>query len=215
MKLYDYFRSTASYRVRIALHHKGLSFEQHAIHLLQDGGIQHQEPYKSMNPQSLVPSLELDDGNILTQSLAIIEYLDEMHPEPALLPKSAEDRAFVRSLALMIAADMHPLNNLRVLNNLKAEFQADEEAVSKWYHHWLKLGFDALEARLAQSNGNHCFGDSITLADVCLVPQVYNAKRFKFSLAPYPTIESINTHCTTLDVFQRACPEVQPDAPAS
>jgi len=215
MKLYDYFRSTASYRVRIALHHKGLSFEQHAIHLLQDGGMQHQAPYKSINPQSLVPSLVLEDGKVLTQSLAIIEYLEEMHPKPTLLPKSQEDRAFVRSLALIIAADTHPLNNLRVLNNLKAEYQADEEAVSKWYHHWLKLGFDALEARLEHSNGNYCFGDGITLADICLVPQVYNAKRFKFSLTSYPTIQSIDAHCSKLDAFQSALPEIQPDAPAS
>lgn len=206
--LYDYYRSTASYRVRIALHYKSIPHEHHEVHLVKAGGEQHTQAYRDINPQGLVPSLQEDD-TIITQSLAIIEYLEDTHPEPALLPADPTDRAWVRSLAYMIACDIHPLNNLRVLQFLKERYQADEEATLHWYHHWLTLGFDALEQRLQQSlsTGDCCFGNSISLADVCLIPQIYNAHRFHFDMAPYPILQRINTHCLSLDYFKRATPE--------
>ncbi|MCW8469819.1 maleylacetoacetate isomerase [Fluoribacter gormanii] len=210
MRLYDYFRSTACYRVRIALNLKNIPYEQVNIHLVNHGGEQHSAEYKAVNPQELVPSLEIN-GQAISQSLAIIDYLDETYPKPALLPQNPWDKATVRSLALIVACDMHPLNNLRVLNRLKEQFQASETQVTEWYHHWLKAGFDALEAKLSHIKRSQpfCFGDAVTLADLCLIPQVYNAHRFHFAMDNYPLINEINAHCLALEPFQKAVPEVQ------
>jgi maleylacetoacetate isomerase len=207
MKLYDYYRSTASYRVRITLNLKQLAFECIPVHLVNHGGEQHLPAYRELNPQGLVPTL-IDDSTI-TQSLAIMEYLEESYPNPALLPQTHHARATVRSLSLLIACDMHPLNNLRVLKQLKSQFNATEEDVTQWYHHWLKAGFDAFEAKLKQfprDNPNFCDGHQVSFADICLIPQIFNAERFKFSLAPYPLIQSINAHCLTLDAFKQSAP---------
>lgn len=208
IKLYDYFRSSCSYRVRIALNIKGLAYDKIPIHLLQDGGMQHHPSYRALNPQGLVPTLDIGH-QLITQSLAIIEYLDEIEPTPPLLPTHPLDRAHIRSLALLIACDIHPLNNLRVLNQIKTAFHADEEAVTTWYHHWLKSGFDALEARLSAlpRSQSVCFQDAPSLADVCLIPQVYNALRFNFSLEHYPLIQQIYDHCMTIPAFNDASPE--------
>ncbi len=196
MLLYDYFRSTASYRVRIALKLKGASYETVSIHLVNNGGEQHHEEYKNINPQSLVPALDVGEA-VLSQSLAIIEYLDEIMPEPPLLPETPVERAEVRMLAQMIACDIHPLNNLRVLNRLRQQFSADEEAVKAWYHHWLELGFAAFEKRLEALSRKKdvCLGTDFTLADICLIPQVYNANRFEFPLDKFPLIQRINDYC--------------------
>lgn len=208
MTLYDYYRSTACYRLRIALYLKKIPFESIEVHLLKDGGHQHSDDYLHINPQALVPSLNID-GRILTQSLAIIEFLDETQPLNPLLPEDPFVRAQLRALSLIIACDTHPLNNLRVLNQLKQQFQADEAQVSLWYHHWLKSGFDAFEAGLRglQRSQPFCYGDSVSLADICLIPQVYNAKRFNFSLEKYPLIRQIDDHCLSLEAFQKASPE--------
>lgn len=208
MKLYDYFRSTTCYRVRIALNLKGITYDKLSIHLINNGGEQHSQGYLQINPQGLVPCLEVD-GHTISQSLAIIDYLDETIPEPALLPKTPLDRATVRSLALIVACDMHPLNNLRVLNQLKESFQPSETQIMEWYHHWLKAGFDAFEAKLRtiQRTQPFCFGDRISLADLCLIPQVYNAQRYNFAMDAYPIINEINTHCLTLAAFKNAAPD--------
>lgn len=202
MQLYDYYRSTACYRVRIALRLKNIAYDAIPIHLINNGGEQHSFEYLAINPQGLVPTLN-DDGQLITQSLAIIEYLDETYKETPLLPADAKSRAEVRSLALIIACDMHPLNNLRVLQTLKTEFNASEEDIIVWYHRWLKLGFDAYESKLKtiKRSLNVSFGDKVTLADICLIPQIYNAKRFNFSLDSYPIISSINEYCLKLDAF--------------
>jgi len=214
MKLYDYWRSSAAYRVRIALNLKGISYEHISVHLVKEGGQQHSADYKALNPQSLLPSLETDAGDIITQSLAILEYLDETEPTPALLPVSALDRSRVRSLAGMIACDIHPVNNLRVLQYLKNTLKVEDDAKSEWYRHWIYKTFDALETRLENeaSTGNFCHGDTPTLADICLIPQVYNAHRFKCKMDAYPNINRINDACLKLDAFQKAIPENQPDA---
>lgn len=208
MKLYDYFRSTACYRVRIALNMKNISYERLAVHLVNNGGEQHSPDYLEKNPQAMVPTLN-ENGHIITQSLAIIEYLDEMTPTPPLLPQTPLGRAHVRSMALTVACDMHPLNNLRVLNRLRFQFDADEEQVREWYFHWLKLGFDALESRLQQMphKSQVCYGHDVTLADICLIPQVYNAHRFGFPMVNYPLINAINDHCLSLSPFKQAVPE--------
>lgn len=208
MKLYDYYRSTACYRVRIALNIKKIHYEKIPIHLVNNGGEQHHPAYHQINPQELLPTIEAN-GQIIHQSLAIIEYLEEMHPETPLLPHTILDKAHVRSLALLIACDLHPLNNLRVLNQLKAQFQANEAAVNEWYHHWLKTGFDAFEEQLHQLKRSKpvCCGETAGLADICLIPQVYNAKRFNFSLESYPLINEINAYCLTLPAFKDAAPE--------
>jgi maleylacetoacetate isomerase len=213
MKLYTFFRSSASYRVRIALNLKGLGYEQAAIHLRRGGGEQLTAAYRKVNPQALVPALE-DDGRILTQSLAIIEYLEEKHPNPPLLPKDPADKALVRSMALMIACEVHPIQNLRVLNYVKATYNQTDEQVNKWAQHWIDLGLSALQEMIVAQpkRGKFCFGDSPTLADICLIPQLGNARRYGCDLAKYPTILEIEKHCNALPAFANAVPEKQPDA---
>lgn len=214
MKLYTFFRSSASYRVRIALNMKGLTYEQVGIHLRRGGGEQLMPTYRAINPQALVPALE-DGGKILTQSLAIIEYLEETNPNPPLLPKNPADRALVRSMALVIACEVHPIQNLRVLNYVKATYnQTDEQLNSKWAQHWIDLGLSALqEMILAQpKRGKFCFGDAPTLADICLIPQLGNARRYGCDLSKYPAILEIEKNCNALPAFAKAAPEKQPDA---
>jgi maleylpyruvate isomerase len=213
MKLYGYFRSSASYRVRIALNLKGLSYEQASVHLSRGGGEQFQPAFRRMNPQALVPVLE--DGALhLTQSLAIIEYLDEVHPRPPLLPKDPMGRARVRALALAIACDLHPLNNTRVLSYLTGPMGLGQDARQTWYAHWIEVGLQAVEAMVAadRATGSFCHGETPGLADCCLVPQLANARRFKCDIAPYPTLLRIEKNCQALEAFQRAAPEKQPDA---
>lgn len=207
IKLYDYYRSTASYRVRIALNLKQVAWEAIEINLVNNGGEQHSSRYQRINPQELVPALAIKD-EILTQSLAILEYLEETVPKPPLLPQNPIDRAKVRALAFAIACDIHPLNNLRVLQQLKKAFRAEEAQVTEWYHLWLKKGFDALEKQLESlpRTENVCFGSTVSMADICLIPQVYNAKRFDFSLENYPLISGINTYCSNLMAFINAAP---------
>ena len=214
MKLYDYFRSSAAYRVRIALNLKGIAWESIPVHLTRDGGEQHKLDYAAINPQKLIPAID-DDGPVMTQSLAIVEYLDETRPEPPLLPADAAGRARVRALALVIVCDIHPINNLRVLSYLTGTLGIGEDAKLSWYRHWVAEGFDAIERLLAAGvdTGRFCHGDTPGLADVCLVPQVFNARRFGLDLAPYPTITRIDAACLALDAFDRARPEKQPDNP--
>jgi maleylacetoacetate isomerase len=210
LKLYTYFRSSAAFRVRIALNLKGLRYEPVFVHLAKG---KHREPgYAGVNPQGLLPTLELDDGTRLTQSLAIIEYLDEMHPQPPLIPKDSLARARVRSLSYLIAAEIHPLNNLRVLQHLKRALGQSQEQIDTWYRHWIADGLAKLEADLGQSRARFCHGDAPTLADCCLVPQIFNAKRYNSDLAPYPTTLRIFENCMKLDAFDRAQPAKQPDA---
>jgi maleylacetoacetate isomerase len=212
MKLYTYFRSSAAYRVRIALNLKGLAYEAVPVHLLKDGGRQLQDDYRDINPSALLPAL-VDEGATLTQSLAIIEYLDEVHPLAPLLPRDALGRARVRALAQMVACDIHPLNNLRVLKYLKHTLAVQEEAKNAWYRHWVCVGLAAIEAHLARDadTGRFCHGDTPTVADCCLIPQVFNAQRFAVDLGPYPTIARIDAACTELPAFAAAHPERQPD----
>ena len=213
MKLYSYFRSSAAYRVRIALNLKGLAYEYAPIHLLRDGGEQLKPDYRGLNPDGIVPTF-IEGDNVLTQSLAIIEYMVETHPEPPLLPGRPLDRAFVRSVALQIACEIHPVDNLRVLKYLKHTLKVGDEAKDAWYRHWLESGFESLEKRLANDArvGKLCFGDTPTLADLCLVPQVFNAQRFNLDMSRYPTIERIANHAGQIDAFARAAPGQQPDA---
>ncbi|MGI2055959.1 maleylacetoacetate isomerase [Shewanella baltica] len=215
MKLYGYWRSSAAYRVRIALNLKGISAEQLSVHLVRDGGEQHKAAYSALNPLELVPTLTLDDeldADALSQSLAIIEYLDEIHPQSSLLPASALERAHVRAMALTVACEIHPLNNLRVLQYLTQTLGVDEAAKNTWYHHWVASGFAALETLLKRHSGRYCFGDTVTLADLCLVPQVYNAMRFNVDLTPYPNIMRVWAECNQLEAFADAAPERQADA---
>ncbi|MGB6155608.1 maleylacetoacetate isomerase [Castellaniella sp.] len=210
--LYSYFRSSAAYRVRIALGLKGLDYRIAPVHLLKDGGEQHGTVYRQINPEGLVPTLD-DDGTLLTQSLAIIEYLDEVYDGPRLLPSDPLARARVRALAQLVACDIHPLNNLRVLRWMAHDMRLEKPVRDDWYRHWVTTGFKALEARLLASNtGLFCEGDAPGLADCCLVPQVYNARRYDIDVQTYPTIARIAAHCNTLPAFQAAHPEVQPDA---
>jgi maleylacetoacetate isomerase len=213
--LYSYYRSSAAYRVRIALNLKNLDYTIHPVHLINDGGEHRRRDYLEINPQGLVPALNTDDG-LLTESAAIVEYLEERYPSPALLPKDLGDRALVRSLAQMIACDIHPLNNLRVLTYLWPENTSNEQK-QRWYHHWLEKGLSAFEIRLerSRSNGCFCFGDAPGLADLFLIPQVYNALRFDHPIEPYPLIQGIYRNCTRIDAFRRAAPECQPDSPQS
>jgi len=212
LKLYDYFRSSAAYRVRIALNLKGLVPERVFVHLAK--GEQLAGDYLSVNPQGLVPALITDDGVVLSQSLAIIDWLDETHPVPPLMPAEPNERARVRSIALAIACDIHPLNNLRVLNYLSNTLGVTAEQRTGWYRYWIDLGFEALEKRLAGDprTGPFCHGQSPTLADVCLVPQVANARRFHVDLSPYPAIVHIDAACAALPAFADAAPARQPDA---
>jgi maleylacetoacetate isomerase len=213
MKLYTFFRSSASFRVRIALNLKGIAYEQVPIHLRRGGGEQLQPLYKALNPQGLVPALE-DNGRILMQSLAIMEYLEEKFPKPALLPEVPADRALVRSMALVIACEVHPIQNLRVLNHIKSTYNQTDEQVNQWAQHWINLGLTALEQMIvAQSQrGKFCFGNAPTMADICLVPQLGNARRYGCRLAQYPAILSIEENCMALAPFAEAAPEKQPDA---
>lgn len=207
MRLHTYWRSSAAYRVRIALNLKGLDYEPVPHHLAR--GEHLTSDYLALNPQALVPALEVD-GAVLAQSLSIIEYLDERHPEPPLLPGTAIERARVRAMAQAIACDIHPLNNLRVLQYLRAETGCGEEQVTAWVRHWVAQGFAGLE-RLVHGE-RYCHGDRVSLADVCLVPQMYNARRFQCDLSPYPRLVAIDGHLTTLEPFDRARPEKQSDA---
>jgi maleylpyruvate isomerase len=210
VQLYSYFRSSAAYRVRIALNLKGLAFETIPIHLQKDGGQQLKPGYRAINPQMRVPTLRLDSGELLTQSLAIIDYLDEIHPQPPLLPRDPIARAKVRALAQLIACDIHPLNNVAPLRYLKNELGQDQTTIDAWYHHWIIVGFEALETMLG--DGPYCCGNTVTLADICLVPQVANARRLKVPLDKFPKIVAIDAACTRLPAFERAKPENQPDA---
>jgi maleylpyruvate isomerase len=210
MILYDYFRSSAAYRVRIALNLKGLSAERRFVHLRR--GEQRAAEYLALNPQGFVPMLVVG-ARRLTQSLAIIEYLDEKYTAPPFLPAGPEDRAWVRSVALAIACDVHPLNNTRVLKYLSRSLGLDEPRRDEWYRHWVREGFAALETQLAsRAEGPLCLGDAPTLADICLVPQVANARRLDVDMAPYPRIASINDACLALPAFAAAHPDAQPDA---
>jgi maleylpyruvate isomerase len=213
MKLYTFFRSSASYRVRIALNLKGMAYEQVPVHLRRGGGEQLQPAYKAINPQALVPALE-DNGRILTQSLAIIEYLEEKYPAVPLLPKDPGDRALVRSMALVVACEVHPIQNLRVLNYVKSKYDQTDEQVNQWAQHWINLGLTALEQMIvAQSHpGEFCFGNAATVADICLVPQLGNARRYGCDLSRYPNIVRIEKTCMALAAFADAAPEKQPDA---
>jgi maleylacetoacetate isomerase len=213
MKLYNYFRSSASFRVRIALNLKGLPYEYAVVHLLKDGGQQFKAEFRALNPEALIPVLE-DSGHALTQSLAIIEYLEETHPQPPLLPPSALDRAYVRALALAVACEIHPLNNLRVLRYLVRELKVSEEQKNAWYRHWVEQGLASIEARLVAEGrcGRHALGDTVTLADVVLVPQIFNAQRFDCRLDHVPTVMRIFGHCMELPAFVDAQPSRQPDA---
>jgi maleylacetoacetate isomerase len=213
VKLYTYWRSSAAYRVRIALELKGLSYESVPKHLLRDGGEQRRADYLALNPQGLIPGLD-DDGFFVGQSLAICEYLEETCPQPPLLPAASRDRATVRSMALAVACDIHPLNNLRVQQYLRDEFGQDDAAVTRWSRHWIARGFAALETLVARhsQDGQHCFGASVTLADVCLVPQMYNARRVRVDLSPFPRLVAASAHLESLPAFAAARPESQPDA---
>lgn len=207
LTLYDYYRSSACYRVRIALNLKQLDYQIVPIHLVNNNGEQFSDTYHQINAQHLVPSLS-HDGNVLTQSIAIIEYLDDIKPEPALLPTDPYLKGHVKSFALTIAADIHPLNNLRVLTFLKSELNISDEAKNKWYQHWIHEGLSALETLLNkhQYTKEFCFGNSPTLADVCLIPQLYNAKRFQCDLSPYPTLMRVDQHCLHHPDFIKAIP---------
>ena len=211
LKLYDYFRSSASYRVRIALNLKGLAPDRAFVHLRKDE--QRAPDFLKQNPEGLVPLLIVDERPI-SQSLAIMEYLDEAFPEPPLLPKGTLDRAYVRSIALAVACDIHPLNNLRVLNYLSGPLHSDENARQDWYAYWIEAGLSSIEEKLARSGlaGRFCFGDRPGLADMCLVPQVFNAKRMNCDTETYPEISRIVANCAALPAFQAAEPSRQPDA---
>ena len=213
MKLHTYFRSSAAYRVRIALNLKELAYEAVPVHLLRDGGEQLQDAYRTINPSALVPTLQ-DERGTVTQSMAILEYLEETHPEVPLLPTDPLARAHVRELAQIIACDIHPLNNLRVLRYLVRTLGVSDAAKDEWYRHWIGEGFAALEAHLARDlyTADFCHGTAPTLADCFLVPQVHNAQRFEIDMAPYPTIARINANCVALPAFAAAHPSRQPDA---
>ena len=214
LRLYGYWRSSAAYRVRIALNLKQLPYEQVPVHLVRDGGEQHRPEFRALNPQGTVPVLQ-DGERSIRQSLAIIEYLDELHPDPPLLPSTARDRARVRAIAQAVACDIHPLNNLRVMQYLERELGVAADARSDWMRHWMAQGLEAIEAMLVghPSTGDFCEGEMPSLADCCLVPQLYNARRFALDLSRYPSLLRIEANCQALDAFRAALPEAQPDAP--
>ena len=211
MKLYTYFRSSASFRVRIALNYKGIAYEPALINLAKS---EHREsPYHAVNPQGLVPAL-VDDGRRLIQSLAIMEYLEERHPYPPLLPEDPFDRAYVRAIAGIIACEIHPLNNLRALKHVRKAYGVDEAGINAWYCHWIAEGFEMIERFLVSErrSGTYCLGDDVTIADCCLVPQVFNAKRYRCDLDAYPTAMRVFDACMKLAAFDAAQPSKQPDA---
>jgi maleylpyruvate isomerase len=210
--LYNYFRSSTSHRVRIALELKGIAFGYEAVHLRR--GEQSSERFRSLNPQGLVPALTWTDGKIYTQSLAIIEFLDEVVPAPPLLPSDPVAKARVRGLAYMIAMDIHPINNLRVLGYLRREFGADDAAIARWFAQWVKEAFGPLEYRLANEpeTGVFCHGDQISLADICLIAQVTSNLRFNIDLSPYPTIQRVSLALSSIEAVRRAAPDEQPDS---
>lgn len=209
--LYGYWRSSAAYRVRIALNLKGLSYEQRSVHLVKNGGEQHSADFQRLNPNQLVPVL-VDGQMTLNQSLAIVDYLDDTYPEVPLTPSDKQQRYLVKAMAQDIAVDMHPLNNLRVLQYLTNTLDVNDDQKSRWYANWIIKGFDALEQRLQQTRGKYSVGDQVTLVDVCLVPQVYNAKRFNVDLTAYPNICEVTASLNQLPAFADAIPEAQPDA---
>ncbi|HZO23273.1 MAG TPA: maleylacetoacetate isomerase [Steroidobacteraceae bacterium] len=213
MKLYTYFRSSAAFRTRIALNLKGIQYERAPVDLRAPASEQRATTFLALNPQGLVPTLETD-GQIIRQSLAIIEYLDETHPNPPLLPRTPLERARVRAMALTIACDIHPLNNLRVLNYLRSPLRQDADVVDTWCRHWISEGFRALEQEVQSTSGDgqHVFGTAVTLADICIVPQMYNARRVKCDVQPYPTLVAICAHLEKLPAFAKAAPEAQPEA---
>lgn len=210
VKFYEYWRSSAAYRVRLALKIKNVPYTSVAVHLAK--GEQHADDYRAKNPMTAVPMLEF--GNMrLTQSLAIIEYLEEIFPSPSLMPVDAEQRAFARSIAQLVTSDIHPLNNLRVLQYLTGTLKVAEDVKNMWYAHWLKDGLTALEKMVSQhSYGSHCIGNTVSIADICLIPQLYNARRYKFPLDDYPTLLAIEAHCAKIPAFAAAKPELQPGA---
>jgi len=210
VKLYSYFRSSAAYRVRIALNLKGIAYETTPVHLIKDGGHNKRPEFRAINPQMRVPALVTPSGEILIQSLAIIEYLDETHPQPPLLPRDPIARAKARALADLIACDIHPLNNVGPLRYLKNAMGQAQSAIDAWYHHWILDGFEALEALIG--SGPYACGDEVTIADICLVPQIYNARRLKVPLDKFPKINAVDAACMKLAAFDRARPENQPDA---
>jgi len=210
VKLYTYFRSSAAYRVRIALNLKGLPYEMVSVHLTKDGGQQHKPDFHAINPQERVPALVLSSGEVLTQSLAIIAYLDEVEPEPPFLPADALDRAKVRAVAQMVACDIHPLNNLIALQYLKRTLKHEQADIDAWYHHWVIEGFKAIEAMIKPAP--YACGAHVTLADICLIPQVFNARRLKVPLDAFPKIVAVEQACLKLPAFDKARPENQPDA---
>jgi maleylacetoacetate isomerase len=212
VKLYTYFHSSASYRVRIALNLKGIAHDQAFIHLQK---AEHSAPaFKALNPAGLVPALE-DGGHVIAQSLAIIEYLDETQPGPKLIPQSPLERAYVRAFSQIVACEIHPVNNLRVLNHLRASYSLDQEAINAWYRHWIAEGFAMMEGMLAREKraGQYVLGEQVTMADCCLVPQVFNAQRYKCDLSAFPTVMRIHENCEKLEAFAAAHPMRQPDAP--
>jgi maleylacetoacetate isomerase len=208
--LYSFFRSSAAYRVRIAFNLKGLNYETVGIHLQKDGGQNRRPEFRAVNPQMRVPALKLPSGEVLTQSLPIIEYIDEIHPQPPLLPRDPVERARVRALAQLIACDIHPLNNVAPLRYLKNQLGQDQAKIDAWYHHWILEGFEAIEAMVEP--GPYAFGAAVTLADICLVPQVANARRFKVPLERFTKIVAVGAACGKLAAFDQARPERQPDA---
>ena len=210
MKLYTYFRSSAAYRVRIALNLKHLTSEMIPIHLQKEGGLNKKPEYRAVNPQMRLPALTLDSGDVLIQSLAIIEYLDEIHPQPPLLPRDPVARAKARALAQVIACDIHPLNNVGPLRYLKNQLGHDQAEIDAWYHHWILEGFDAVESMIQPAP--YLCGSDVTLADICLVPQVYNARRLKVPLDRFPKIVTVDAACAKLAAFDKARPENQADA---
>ncbi|MCK6261717.1 maleylacetoacetate isomerase [Vibrio sp. ZSDE26] len=209
--LYGYWRSSAAYRVRIALNLKKLDYQQVSVNLIKNGGEQHHAHYSALNPSELVPVL-IDDNLKLTQSLSIIEYLDEQYPQCPLIPSETEAKYRVKALAQDIAIDIHPINNLRILQYLAGELELTDVKKADWYRHWIEVGFHSLEKKLAQSSGHYCEGDSLSLVDLCLVPQVYNANRFNVDMNAFPIIERINNTLTMHPAFIAAAPENQPDA---
>lgn len=209
--LYSYWRSSAAYRVRIALNLKGLEYQQRSVHLVNNGGEQHSTEFKRLNPNQLVPVF-VDNGMVLNQSLAIIDYLDETYSDALLVPKSGEARYLIKAMAQDIAVDVHPLNNLRVLQYLTNELNIDEGEKSAWYKYWIACGFEALEQRVSVTRGQYCVGNEISLVDVCLVPQMYNAQRFGVDLTSYPNLHDVTTSLGKVRAFIQAAPEQQPDA---